>query len=553
MISEANLLSKILFHYPNAEAILLTGSNVKKSEFDGDSDIDILIIDKQFSHVTPLIIMENEYKFDVTQIPLNNIENILINEKFDPRGTLLSMISNSRIIKESSNQIASLIITEAQKIYQVKSIKVNKLKKQHFERLLKLRIEFEKKLSFEKKFLLLIDFVNTISQIEAINQTNWLQLGKYRANLLIEQSPDFLNNLIAITRQQLIEGCDTNDIVNFIDLYLLDQTNSKETLTVDRFIADIRYRSINMQNFVETVLPAIYNHQLLGEIFLYFFISQKNSHQIYANAISLVFKLDKNNNSYSSKSIYLALKKICHDVLPIQISGVPSWLYTEESKIRQLYYDFESCAKKINQIEEKNIHDFKIHDAERTVYIAIIVLAFTAQRLDLSISELVEINEYLLHRSLISSSEQLKIKNPRDLIKLTNIKLKLLKEYFHPNQELILNALKKGIGYDITDPENQKKEYHNLIVELKILIAQQLEKIDSHRENFKITYEILTECYNLVNSDKGLIYVLIHSELSRLFVLSDEQLSLCLITINESIYQLNQTSPLDKMQKFELY
>jgi hypothetical protein len=535
-MTDKDLLEIIDFYYPNATGALLAGSNLNKERIDHESDIDVVIIDAQFSVVSALGISEKGLRFDFTQVPLSNIENVLINEKFDPRGTLLSMLSTGRILKESEHGLIELIKNRARHLYNTKNFLTKKFREDSTKNLLKIKKEFKRDLIYQKRFLIVCEFVNLVTQIEAATHSNWIHSGKHKANFLIENSMPFLEEIISLSKKMMDdkEGYDLSNIVNYIDFYILKLEKSEHGIKQNTFVLDITYPNINIQHFITSILPRIYNDDVLKDRFLYFYLSQKSSHRLYLNEICLVFTL---KDSQTEKEIFLAVNCIFREEINAnaKISLIPNWIYSEENKKLQQLTNFEATAKKINHFVIKDLKSFGIYDAERTIFVFIIISSFIAKEIDLDISDLIEMNKYLLNRWILSIKEQNVLKNIKDFERIKQHHISVFKSYFDQNKGLIINAIKKGLGYKQDHDDAQNKAYAEIISELNSFLILQKKEVENLTVNDPLTYHVLKNHYLLNNYEKSFLYVMVHEELIRVLILNNQQIALYLYNITEGI------------------
>lgn len=528
-ITEKEILEITHKIYPTCVGVILTGSQINANNINLKNDIDLVVLDSRISVVSSNYLILNNIKFDFTQIPLNDIENVLFNLAFDAKGKVFSMIKKGKIIKDAKNSIFKLIKTKIE--IQFNQVSPNNIISYngYITLLSKLRKDFDREMDIQTKFFLTNEFIITISNAELIKCSNWNNAGKHKAQFLQANNPKFVNSLISLTESFLKnEKNDTSNIVAFIDQYLSTPFHfNLSKVKFDSIILELSYEDFNIDDFINKILPLIRNDQTLSKIYSYYFASPSQYKYIYNYQVCIAFKSDDVNEFDCFERVYNVLKKELAN--PI-ISIFPTYGYAI-SRNKSFNLAFTEISITVNRMLEKLVFKDKAFEIEQCILLLIVISASLLKQLNMGLEDIIKVNFYICNRWLFNNTDQTKIKAPNDFFNFSKAKLQLFISYYKTNKAFIDEAAKTGFWGEGLE----EKIYFKTIEKIKELILSVPTSMQDIYSKNELTVEILRNQYYLKNPENGLLYVLILEKLTSLLLLNNNQAALGTFLISESV------------------
>lgn len=266
-------ISEALVHkyYPNVACAVLTGSQTEEDFVSLVSDIDILIVDYEFSGVSSEGLVHEDYKVDFTRVGLWNLVDVLIDSCYSKNNTIMNMVIQGHFIRDRFNLQNSLKIY-CESLYRNSDINYFSEYQRIRRALVMLKKHFSKDLKRELIPLTLSDFMLEISKAYLFFNYN----GKYglngyrRSKLLYKKEKDlaFLRNINKLAEDFFIQKDNKNIIVQ-IDRFLGYSLLNIKKLPDFRYILNIQFSRQNSFIFFTAILVAIKEDPYLNKYFLY--------------------------------------------------------------------------------------------------------------------------------------------------------------------------------------------------------------------------------------------------------------------------------------------
>ncbi|MBB5439267.1 hypothetical protein HDC92_002954 [Pedobacter sp. AK017] len=534
-MNDEDILNVVNYHYPKCVGVIWTGSSLNNT-VNNQSDIDVVIVDEQFSVISPIVIVIKGKRFDFTQIPLSNLENILFDELYDPKGILITMISNGKIIKDTKNMLLKQIqqkVSLACSNFQT----INEKAYENFvHELKKIQPQFNKLLEYKEAFLLLNEFVFQCSQAEVFRHSNWSYNGKHKPRFLISKNAHFIERLIEVAGfSKLKEGYnDLSSISAYIDFYLSEPFRfNTENYVKDKLVLDLTYENISITDFIHSILDDVLADPILQHCYSYFYLSPKQSFRIYKKYICIVFNISP---SYSRENVFTAFKKVLMSKSKnrISLSTLPTSIFDIQNPNSDFYYRFEHVAKSVSQVYIKYLRKDIIHDDERYYSIGLILLTFVSEKINLTQADLLKCNYYLSLRHTYTFKEQDSIKVPSELNLIRKRKYELLKKYYATHQEYVDKLISNGASLLYLNSKAQTPLYYSIVESLTSFLTSELNNLSELVNSNKLTISVLNDHFKIKDVRGALLYILTFEHLVRSLNINDSFSCLLLFTLNES-------------------
>jgi hypothetical protein len=203
--------------FPDAQAVIITGSSVNCKFVKDFSDIDLVILNNSIGYIYSELVHFDGVDFDVVILPVSNIELIIHNDIIIKRGKILHMLAKGEILIDREN-IFSELCTLCEELLQIgpKPTTNTELKKLFV--IIKGRI---KDLKSENNNLIIQFLINEINQyltslFFALNNV-WQGGARWNARLINEKFPLLANKILEST------GCTDNEIKLKLYLDLIEE------------------------------------------------------------------------------------------------------------------------------------------------------------------------------------------------------------------------------------------------------------------------------------------------------------------------------------------
>ncbi len=521
-----NILKGILFRqFPKSIGFILTGSQSGNTVFTTASDIDVMIFDTMNSGIYSRGLIQDHYKIDCTVVPIFDIENVIINEYFDLKGTFLNMLASGVIL----NDPHKIILEIKQSITPLINRRSNALT-QHYkklvEELLKMRKYFERDLNEQERIFLLCDFVHLISKIEVIKSSGWDAINLRKTKLLNETNKGFVEKIIKLHKKGL-EVEDLQFLIGYIDNYhknLIQSADYKPpTIVFDISIADF-----SLQQFSLKVVPSIISNEILSRCYRYFYISPKKYYRQYKYDLSLCFNIQE-------------------DINIVDVINELSGLINSSKGEKAFRYEIIEPLEKVSDSHFSNIiQDFRVslctlatalilkekEIKAKPVDIGLALCCALQQLLLLGIEDTGYLNTFLMQKWLFTYPEEKNAKEHRYLITAGKEKQKNWDIQFEACKANILSIIEQGINENKLD---LNEEVHQLYLQL----INKLKKI-SQNINLRTNYlpDSLIKYLHLTKPEEGRLYLILTEEILKMLNIRDDDKAFCLYAMSKGAMEL---------------
>lgn len=432
-MTRKELTEYLLRWFPRSVGFAVAGSQRKNLIYSEISDIDVLIFDTCNSDLySEMGVINQVFKIDYNIVPVSDIENVIIHEFTDTRGTLFDMFLNCTILHDPFS-----IIQEIKEIVKgVQGITNNttlRIAKGLYSELSTFKKYFERNLDEYERILLVAEFITVISKIGVIDKIGWDALKLRKVKQLQEHNPLLLQEIIQLFKQSL----QTNNLsfLNvFIDHFLKLQRITDET-QFGNIIIDFYIPKFTLYDFCKSTLPTLFENSELKKGYRYFYLSPVKYHNTYKNNISVCFELSFNQSFWDMLT-----------ELVKTISYKTGAITYQQAYVLNKFKD-ELLTQKIENLR-KRISDFWLlnMDAINTQNklpedICIVLCSFMQEQLNLDFEDALCINNFLLQRWLLNRREN--GNGEKMILKKAREKTALLEKYYKRNQrnvEKIFNA-----------------------------------------------------------------------------------------------------------------
>lgn len=540
-----NILKLINEQYPNASGAILAGSYLNNDYATSLSDIDILIFDSCFSTISPQGLMFHGVRIDITQIPANNLDNMLRNEQFDQRGILLTMIVKGTIIKDNEAGIVSKVQQKAKQLFACGIHNNIETYKALIKGLTKIRKEFLKDSKPYQKIFLINEFFSLVTQVELIKTTNWRMSGRHKADFLYESETSLIDRLITLIKGGIEE--EGYDYYRRIGMFIEEYISISSTFESNRvfenkyLIVDLDYENLNIEHFITMLLQSIKQDHILSNHYRYFYVSDATKPRVYKNKISICFeRLNLPNDSDWQEIIFSQLTNILHADIgtAYRSSKIPSFELNEINALNKFVKGFENCSIKTSILMEQLISKYEKYEVKRHLIIAILINSFLLEYLKIDQQDYINIFYYLSSRYLLNVSEQKQL-NPNTINEFKKNKYKHFHKFYLENEDVLKEACEKGklIARDSTSISG--KLYEDVIEEIKNVLGEKHQLSLELLNECNLTLEVLKPIVKHSYEDQVLYFILIFQHIQPLLLLNSNQIALQLTILSE-IYHRKQ-------------
>lgn len=534
-----DLLEIINEHYDSCTGAIVTGSHLKPGFDNLRSDVDIIVFDAIFSVVTTTVIYQQNHKIDITQVPINDIDNVLRNEQFDQRGILLTMIATGKILKDTEDYLIEKLKGRAAELFSTGIHDNLPTYKALMKGLVKIRKEFDRELDQYSKMFLINEFFSTITQMELIRVSKWRFSGKHKANLLYESSREFVEQVHDLVKS----ASNSSDIQlfrkigTFIDEYLMVRSLSKEKrlFEYNYLWIDIDYKDINIRHFVKAVLPAINDVPFMKERYHHFFLSPTAQHRIYRNKLSLCF--DKCGSE--DREIIERLGLIFSNglKLPYGFSVIPNYALNEVTSRNRFNAAFRQCEAEASMLAQQLVSNYDTYDAKRNLIMGLIVNSFLLSSLEIEASDALQLLYYLSSRYITNKREQ-DGKNAQALNKHRTIRYGDYFKYFKENSELFNNAFVKGRSLAENRDFDDTKLYTPLLKKLSAFLEANLNNKELLNNSYILTLTAIKPAIKNTPLTNCLLMIMIFEQLQPALLLDTQITALELTILSQCLGEL---------------
>ncbi|MBB5643763.1 hypothetical protein [Pedobacter cryoconitis] len=468
-MDKESLLKIINSDFPGNTGILLTGSQHNNQTFTITSDIDVIVIEPLFSNVTSRgFITDDNFVIDIIIFPLFNIDEILDNECFDSRGSLLSMLAKAKILNDPLD-ILPTIILKANKLFGNLRGKTPLVIEQKLKELLRIRKHLDSQLSDYQKMFLTSDLISHVSTLEAIRSTNWDPTRRHKADILVSNNQLLTKQLYGIFTSTVF-GIQNNDIIEFIDnyykTYLIDF--NEDILKHSLVCLDLDLGTINPVIFYTSILPEII--RIEGDKFLYSYFSIKKYQKKYKNNITLCFDLDTRDNVIA---LLQRLLKLINGEYHIRFNYE---LFLEKRNNNSIKHNLSIL------LSQNIVNAFtRNKQLEKPYYIHIFyfICGFISNHFGLSIKDSIKIHEAISQKWVTNKKEQEENNETKDLLVLQKKKNIFGNNFYKEHQQIIDLLITQGaLASEKSDYKNNPFELEKVLVFIKDQYFEEKESED---------------------------------------------------------------------------
>lgn len=521
-MNKKELLSFLLEQFPKAIGFVLTGSQSRNSTFNTVSDIDVMVFDIINSDVYSRGAKVGQYRIDCTIIAVFDIENIILTEFYDLKGTIINMVTSGTILHDTNNIIKNIKNSTRPLSNKINS-RVKAVYQQSVEELLKLRKYLERDLTEGEKVLLACDFVSAISKIEVIRANGWNAVNLRKAQLLDKHNAEFVSEIVKMHKKAM-EGDNLQFLVGYINNYQnnLIRFNDEEPSNI---LFDIAVPNFSLQQFSQEILPVIISHPALKSCYRYFYTSLKKYHRQYKYDVSICFNLKEN--------ITIA------DLVNELSRGIN--ILNENKVFRfEVIHPLEKFSNNnlANTIEELRVTLCKLANAliiqgtyikGKFVNMALVLCSKINHLLALDIEEICFLNTFLMQRYLLNYMEQKNAKEHHYLVTLGKEKQKNWDMRYSTDKEYLLAIMDNETATEsFILPQEVNLFYEETITKLEAIIQNK-------NFDFNTLYlpDSLLHFIKLVKMKEGRAYLILTEEILLMFNLSDSDKAYCLYILSK--------------------
>lgn len=101
--------------YPDHECIILTGSTLEPLYHRPQSDIDVVVVSKEFTGTTSHVLRHRQKTIDITRVGYFQLPAMLIESCYNSTAILLTMLATGKILRDR-NGLGATLITYARKL-----------------------------------------------------------------------------------------------------------------------------------------------------------------------------------------------------------------------------------------------------------------------------------------------------------------------------------------------------------------------------------------------------------------------------------------------------
>jgi len=531
-MSEQDIINEITNLLPKVSGIILTGSQAQNEVFSSQKDLDIVVLDELYSNTSGFILAKEGYKIDITILPLYNIDNVLDNETFDPKGALLSMIKKAKILKDDLS-ILKKIQEKATFLYSSQTRGTSQSVDDQLSELSKYKTLFEGSLSEEEFTFVMSDFISLIGSLELIRLTNWSATRKQKSAFLSTNSHKFATEITKIFKSGYF-GYSKMNIGAFIDLYAKQYKNNLSFESSEenkKIIIDLDYHGFSLSSFIKNILPSFESNTILKDYFLQFYVSPKKYHRKYKNKISLIF-------SFSLKKDILIILNNLNTILSEKTNNLYTYdiIYPNKTNSDNRFQVYsETLGTNCNELLKKVTSQNK-YTNQFVITFYITTLTFTIYSLKFSVTDIKRINDYLSQRWLFTKSDQEKFVSYEYLKKIKSAKLEAALKVYETNKSKFDTILNNVILMALSPPSKLDNSFSQIFE----IISRLTTNPDAyHIDKNSISYDIL-HSIGLENAEKALLYTRIAEELFVLFPSTDAEKLLSLTIVTNGLLNLNK-------------
>lgn len=149
--------------YPDHECIILTGSTIEPLYHRPQSDIDVVVVSKEFTGTTSHVLRHRGEMIDITRVGYYQLPDLLIENCYNATGILLTMLATGKILRDR-NDLAVTLRAYARDLSAAGNLAYRSDAYSLMRSLVKLRKHIDKKLDRTFDFFLMCDAARLLAQ-----------------------------------------------------------------------------------------------------------------------------------------------------------------------------------------------------------------------------------------------------------------------------------------------------------------------------------------------------------------------------------------------------
>lgn len=276
--------------YPHHECIMLTGSTLEPLYHRPQSDIDVVVVSKEFTGTTSHLLRHRGNVIDITRVGYFQLPDILIENCYNSTGILLTMFATCKILRDH-NDLAATLRAYAMELSAAGNLAYRNDAYSLMRSLVKLRKHISKRLDRTFDFFLMCDAARLFAQCHLFLSDG----GRYMQDSfrtvkhidLTDGNRRFAEAIAEICRMAYCHN-DKKLIACYADYYISALKHQRnDTYCSTRFIIDIGL-PVNVHTEAMKILhDHIIGDSILSTQYLYGYSTLKNN--IYREGIVLIF------------------------------------------------------------------------------------------------------------------------------------------------------------------------------------------------------------------------------------------------------------------------
>jgi hypothetical protein len=385
------LLYVIKEKFPDAIGCMVTGSQLTASH--ASSDIDLVIFDLSHSNVASHGFLFNKTAIDCTIFPVQDMENVIINESFDKRGVVLSMILSGSIVEDTEHIVKGIQNFVIDFYKKLKSESQNPNLVKSISDIQTIRRYFDRQMTDVEKFLLFCDLVTAVSTAETYRLGYW-QSTFYRKAKIITSVDNSVGKKMLELARNLSYQQNHEDINSFIDTYLNIYNGASAKEGNKSFIIDLHTGKSSWHSALKKICIKLESYNNLNNHFHYAHRTDKKYGRSFNYDICLHFTSSKTSSQDEILTELVAFLKDEMGMEPhFNIINFPYCLLTDIQELRT------SIRSKLYLFRQQN--NFFLEEAIINTTIAIELCYQIIKVMEVDVADLVIGLEILTTRWLI--------------------------------------------------------------------------------------------------------------------------------------------------------
>ena len=484
----------------------------------------IIVFNNNFHLINTKVLIEGFNKVVCIEVPLNDLENLLANERFKSSSVILKAIVNGQMTKNSDINLLRHIRSVARRRDSINSsVPITNLSR-NLEKLLS---EFRMDLNESEKLLQINEIVVAIISIECQKQFVLVNNARKKLKILKFKTPEFVNELDSIINSIHKNIDDPKTLLsNFIERHELTVEKKEDEPKFKWLVLDVTFDNISVESSMSMIV-----HQIKKDIFLedryQFCYLSPTYRQIYPNVLSLVFL----NSDFVTGKIYNHTETL---IIENQTGGKLSMnptLHLLSTPFDLSFSHFCEVNIQVSRLFEKIALKESIYDTEKGIILCVVLCSAIIHHLNIGAKDVINTCLYMSSRWILSPIENEEIQFQEQYVNAINNSLKISNHYYQNNKTYINNAAKKGKEL-LT--ENEDNIYSPVIASIKRSLNDQ-DKLDKIIQAQSLTIQIIRTQYGIVNSHQAVLLIMLFEQIAGLLFLSNKQKNLCLFSLSQTI------------------